>query len=728
MRNFVRLIVLVVLLLPGVPGIARAQGPEPFALTQEMGRGAVQRAEWQTNGSLILVDTARGAWLYTSSLADAGFLPDARLARFSPDGALLAGVDPDNRIILWDANTLTKTGTLLGHAAYVRALEWSPDGCHLASLDRTGAIRVWDVAAAGDPLGLALEGADTLAWSKAGSYLAALDEATGHLEVWTINGTPVTSWGRPDYVSSYGYEMLWRDDSQLMWITNGEVTEGELWDSVTHTITPFDYLGYAQGFSPDGSTLITGSRAIEVDSGKQLFRVSDLSPSAISWSPNGRYIAFGTWTYVVDSSTEVRIVVESTGETLYTFPFEHTIESLHWSSDGTQLLVVDTESQLEVLQFPSPASQPRSEAHTTIGETAVWRDDGRLIAAADTLTGAFLWDAATGQRLGSRLEQGQPASQIAWQPGGTLLATAGGDGWDSLNNNVTIWEPDSEAPSWRDRVRAFAHLELITELAWSPDGRTLASAERRQYLHLWQPDTPDLIQIIDLWTDKLDPNIMMITPLDAIRWDRDSRQLLVLYSHRTGGTATQLIDVAGEPMLTVRGPASYDSTFAWTPDNRFIWGTWNHGYGCGGAPPIIRDITFGGEGIPYDPQAPLRLSGLKEQVAGGALNPDGTLLLGWDISGRGLLWDTATQAVQFSLDGVDDAAWAPDGSLLVVYGTDGVIRLLDPATGEVVQALARHFHDMRDRISGNPQVIWGADSQRFAVLDGGALFVYTRAG
>ncbi len=65
---------------------------------------------------------------------------------FSPDGTLLAAVDGDNTIVVWDAATGMMRARLPGHGTTVTALAFSPDGRMLVSggLDRT--VRLWELS------------------------------------------------------------------------------------------------------------------------------------------------------------------------------------------------------------------------------------------------------------------------------------------------------------------------------------------------------------------------------------------------------------------------------------------------------------------------------------------------------------------------------------------------------------------------------------------------------
>src|SRR5690606_7453294 len=195
-------------------------------------------------------------------------------------------------------------------------------------------------------------------------------------------------------------------------------------------------VGYASDYSPDGSKLavsaIGAAVILDMDSGGDtLYRVDGPQAVVVAWSPDGQYIAFGDWTSSIHVKAHVRVVDAATGSVVSAVPYDFSIKSLAWNSESTEVVVVDNADQISTLGPGSSYTHARNTAHTDIGDAAVWRSDGQMIAAADTRYGASLWDAETGDLLISRMGHRQPATQLAWQPGGTLLATAGGDGWQS---------------------------------------------------------------------------------------------------------------------------------------------------------------------------------------------------------------------------------------------------------------------------------------------------------
>jgi sugar lactone lactonase YvrE len=248
-----------------------------------------------------------------------------------------------------------------------------------------------------------------------------------------------------------------------------------------------------------------------------------------------------------------------------------------------------------------------------------------------------LWDVA-GKRESAVLRgHGERVTAVAFSPDGSLLATACGvsdrkrERWSA--GEVRLWE----LPGGRERAVWQGHDRLITGLAFTAGGKTLATAGEDRVVHLWDIVTGQETPIATFKGHS--------GPLTAIAATSDGKYLATASQDRT----VRVWDAAtGQERLVLRGHDGPVPCLCFSPDDKTL------------------------------------------ATGGGVFDIDSNR---W-TSGEAKLWDLATGKLRATIkrhtDAVCALAFAPDGQTLVTGGGDSVLKLWDANTGQERQELPGH--------------------------------------
>ncbi|HVI85137.1 MAG TPA: protein kinase, partial [bacterium] len=487
---------------------------------------------------------------------------------FHPDGKHLASRGADLKVKVWDLTAtdqavFTERCDATRKVASSYTVAFSPDGRHLAT-GTNGAVRVWDWK--NRQLLPSLPGheknAISVAFSRDGRWLASASTGEG-VNLWDsqTGGPPLRTFLAPPHpVSALAFSP---DGGRLAEASfNRKV---RLWDTATgelrHTL-PHDGAVHGVAFSPDGSRLASAGeekmvRVWDATTGREVLSLRGHAGQCgcVAFSPDGHRLASASNDKTIRVWDATPLREDERQETLTFTGHGDEIRCVALSPDG-RVASAGIGTPVKVWDAATGEVGVEFNAHGVTVFCLAWQPNGERIACAawdgrrHTL---WVWDARTGKPL-FPLPFGEVCFAMSFSPDGRYLVTGGGNG------ALQVWD----AGTGREVGTLGTHDQDVRGVVFSRVGGHLASVSHDGVVKLWDATSFDKAQEPRILTDRA----WMSGPFLNLAFSPDGRRLA------TGGKkyTVEIWDVkTGQKLETLRGHTGDVCAVAFSPDDDGRW-------------------------------------------------------------------------------------------------------------------------------------------------------------
>lgn len=450
---------------------------------------------------------------------------------FSPDGKMLASSTNDKKIVLWDVNSRKPIGSpMIGKLTFMSSIVFSPDGNLLAvggCSDYTGiycqlgGIEFWDVQT--QSLVQTIYGHDSLitdiAFTNIAQNLISVSD-TNTIIIWdTESGEAVYRFSYEDQYAVVGFVTINIDGSMMAtggcvvlftYCSLGEIT---LWDTKTFTIieeikintSPMDNSVLNATFSSDGKTLA----AALGDNNILLFDVETrqsigfpltghtLPADSLSFSTDG--------TKLLSGGLDGKLILWNVGalqsikQTLY--GHTESVNSVAFSSDGKTLASGSSDSTVLIWDLESEQPTIKYTLNHSAEVLSVAINPNENVLASGSADGTVrLWNISSGKLIGAPLfGQSNLVKSVAFNNEGSLLASGSCGEVDNFHYNgcvkgeIILWDVKNQKIIGEPLI---GHSDVVLDLAFSNNGKMLASSSADGTIVIWDVNTRQEITIL----------------------------------------------------------------------------------------------------------------------------------------------------------------------------------------------------------------------------------------
>ncbi len=277
--------------------------------------------------------------------------------------------------------------------------------------------------------------------------------------------------------------------------------------------------------------------------------------TAVAWSRNGASLVSASF------DKTVRVWNAANGDMTQTYRgHSDRVQAVGWSLDGRLVASAGNDRTVHVWNAATGALQRIYSGHSDAVLGLAWSPDGMRIASASADKTVQVWEMATGRNIFSYRGHTDAVCAVVWSPDGKRLATGGND------KVVQAWELNKDTKgnfftsllfSNRGSFAYRGHRGRINAIAWSPDGRRIASVGSDKSLQIWDASSGKLTFVYRHHS----------FAFNAVAWALNSRYLATGNNDKT----VQVWDTLNKSTVCIyAGHSNYVTGVAWSPDGMRI--------------------------------------------------------------------------------------------------------------------------------------------------------------
>ncbi|MEE3716715.1 hypothetical protein V2H45_08155 [Tumidithrix elongata RA019] len=267
-----------------------------------------------------------------------------------------------------------------------------------------------------------------------------------------------------------------------------------------------------------------------------------------------------------------------------------------------------------------------------------------------------LWEVIYNIRECNRIEGHRSGLvSVAFSPNGKTIASG------SYDNMIKLWNLDG-----KELHALIGHSNWVLSVAFSPDGKTIASGSSDNTVKLWNLDGKELLTLIGYgnW-------------FFNVAFSPDGKTIV---SGTDKGTI-KLWSLDGKELPTLTGHSNWVRNVAFSPDSKTIV--------SGSDDKTIKLWNLDGEEL-------RTLTGHSDSVNSVAFSPDGKIIVSGSRDKTIKLWNLDGEELRTLTghsDSVNSVAFSPDGKIIVSGSRDNTIKLWD-LDGKELLTLSGHCYSV----------------------------------